>query len=149
MEGNVSRNIWIWKKKKILNFKQKKEEVKRYKVEEMWRIIERKTRKREEEKTHRSEKNSRIFGTKKRTEMNTKNKQNFGEIARKVVSRLMLSYEGNTKMRKKREKKESWRRRRGYLSKFVRVEYSWNPVVAIASNNWTSLSVQDRFRLSL
>lgn len=62
---------------------------------------------REEEKTHRSEKNSRIFGTKKRTEMNTKNKQNFGEIARKVVSRLMLSYEGNTKMRKKREKKES------------------------------------------
>lgn len=60
---------------------------------------------REEEKTHRSEKNSRIL--ERRKEMNTKNKQNFGEIARKVVSRLMLSYEGNTKMRKKREKKES------------------------------------------
>ena len=97
------------KEKKILNFKQKKEEVKRYKVEEMWRIIERKTRKREEEKTHRSEKNSRIL--ERRKEMNTKNKQNFGKIARKVVSRLMLSYEGDTKMRNAKRKEKGKERK--------------------------------------
>lgn len=65
----------------------------------------------EEEKIHRSEKNSRIFGTKKRTKMNTKNKQNFGEIARKVVSRLMLSYEGDTKMRNAKRKEKGKERK--------------------------------------
>ena len=54
------------KEKKILNFKQKKEEVKRYKVEEVWRIIERKTEGRRKDSSFR--KKFENFGTKKRDE---------------------------------------------------------------------------------